>query len=840
VWGLGAIFYELLCGRPPFKGADVLDTLSQVREKEPARPRSICEFVDRDLETVCLKCLEKEPLKRFGSAEALADELERWVRGEPLRVRPVSGFEQAWRWCKRKPAWATVVAITLLAVVATIAGLAVSRLLIGNALRDKAAAFDKLAGEQARTKQALDDLDLSFRREKEISYARVLLLADREIQANRLADARALLDSVRAYDQRGWEWDYLTQVADPKPLWTLGGRYFVTLDTDRVYPTFHRGNSRVALVRHPDPPVGKPHPVVIVDTATGKVVQEVVLTDVPHTAVLSPDATRLAVMRTPQQPPRDGTEVAVWELHPVRKVFSVFLEMCECSPLTFSPDGTRIVGGVSRFRLEKIDAGSIRKITVANDLTVWDARSGAEVRRIPSDEGFGHVRPTFSPDGRFVLADRKKWEVATGTRSQFNAADYGISRPSGGVTAAIVKRYPRGEIAIRDAATGRDVRMLPLAHAGPEYLAYSSDGRRLAVLVPGAVVVLDPETGAELTTLSLPRTEAEHITFGPDDKTLIVTEKVSNIVGEVILSSWDLDKLPAVRVFRECGSTLAVSADGRRIATGAPKAVVVRDAATGAVVHSFDNAADRFRWGLAFSPDGRYLAAGNDDRFVQLWDLRTGMPHRAIELPRVLWAQRVAFRPDSRQLTVGFSGGFATFDVESGELLHDSASDEDTVAPPPVAYSPDGGRMLTSCSDGSIWLWDANRKETVFRRNLHAVSDDEPGWIYSVGFLKDGKRFITCCDDRTARIWGENGEELVRFAGHTSTVTEFAISPDERRLATASRDASIKIWDVASGRELLTLRGHTGAVTGLAWSPDGRTIYSTSDDGSLRFWTSQP
>jgi tricorn protease-like protein len=198
---------------------------------------------------------------------------------------------------------------------------------------------------------------------------------------------------------------------------------------------------------------------------------------------------------------------------------------------------------------------------------------------------------------------------------------------------------------------------------------------------------------------------------------------------------------------------------------------------------------DSFR-SIAWSPDGRWLASGSDDRTVRVWAAETGKLRRTLE-GHTDWVRSVAWSPDGRWLASGLN-------------------------------------------DGTVRVWAAETDE--LRRTLEGHTD----WVRSVAWSPDGRWLASGSDDRTVRVWAaETGKLRRTLEGHTDWVRGVAWSPDGRWLASGSGDRTVRVWAAETGKLLQTLEGHTDWVRSVAWSPDGRWLASGSGDRTVRVWAAE-
>jgi WD40 repeat protein len=840
IWSLGAVLYACLTGRPPFVGTSHAETLLHVLNDDPLPPRSLSSGTPRDLDTICLKCLNKEPGKRYLSAEALADDLRRFQEGRPILARPVGWGERAWRWCRRNPLVATLGTTTAAALVLGLAGALWEW---GQAEHARAQESSARRAEESQRRQATAALE----REQAQHYLHRIALAERDLQANNPAQARATLDACPEL-LRHWEWYYLERLGHPELL-TLSGHGDMVSDVafspDRrllaCATSSGAGKELKGEVQLRDVKTGQvvrryrghPHAVKqVVFHPDGKRVVSVSLLGLvkvwdadtgedlwhldawqdggkqfqPDRVAWSPDGKLLAldcttmVFRQPGVAPEyQGSEVLFWDLAARRETFRFHSPLSEIRSLAFTPDGKFLVAA------GKEHTG---RFSVSFMVKVWDAATGMERQTLP-----GRWCMAVSPDGKRVASLKREdagicvWEIPGG-REVFVCR--GHTDLPNALAYSPDARYlvsgggDRG-VKVWDARSGQEAFTLHGHTSGVVALAFHADSRRLASCAYDSEVrvwdVSEPPEGWVLHTAA---NHARSVTFDASGGRVAFVQTDKNI---------------------SVGGPLGSEGDTRRLGPS-PEAVTVRDATTGKVLLDLKGRA----WAVAWSPDGnRLAAAANND--IRFWDTRTGTEQGLLR-GHTAMVTALAFSPDGKRLVSAGDKTVRTWDISTGREALPPLSD----APGSVwSVAWSGDRVAAAGLDKTVHIWDANTgaAQVTFRGHTAAVM--------AVTFTPDGKRVASAGWDQVIRLWeADTGQEVVALTGHREAVLCLAFSDDGRRLASGGNDRMVKVWDLDTQQEALTLRGHTDKVNAVAFRPGSRVLASAGEDGRVRLWGAAP
>jgi len=800
IYSLGVILFECLTGDRPFRG-NVRMLIKQVAEDEAPSPRRMDSHIPRDLETICLKCLENDPNKRYWAAQIVAKEFGRYLEGRPLVARPVGRLERGWRWCRRNPLVASLSAM-LVALVIAIPVISISYAVkLKESLSKEEAARAEAVAQEKQTQRALG-------RSRRSMHNTQLSLVRNALRDNPRHATELLEDETRCIKQLDdFAWGYFHRL--------------LTRDRHKLVDTQNQGHGnwvawveysadgqRIASASYDDT-------IWIWNAKTRH--RERILRghkDDVLCAVFSASGETLASSS------KDGT-IRLWDMRDdgAQPPRIVRLEDGHANALAFLSDGKYIAAACSdkTVKLLAVATGTLHSGSALHDapVTAIAAPPTGNKTLVSADDG-GTIKI-------WDLSGQKETQVLDGHEGAVRSLDFssdGSTLASSGDDNTIRLWVPKtGQLRETLRGHSQSVRCVRFSPDDVELASASEDLRiRLWNLKSGRVT-------ATLLGHSKP---VVSLAYSPDGRSLVSGSddhavQLWNALAHQVLQSGD----GKVR-------TVAVSPLGDWLASaGDAKSISLWNVRTSRLAHSLDHGGSSID-SVAFSANNRLLATGGADGNVRLWDVEAGTLLSKLTQSNRERIYRVAFSPvaDSNLLAVACNDGVVRlWDTQSRKMLHQLEGQQNEVTA--LCFSSDGTQLASGGRDRAIWIWDVSSAALI--RKI-AVPNS---MVMALAFSVDGKTLASGGDDEVVRLWNLVDDSSEELRGHSGAVHSLAFSPrGDDTLSSAGADGLIVLWDAQLGQQRAVLRAHKLPVYSVFFAPNGTFLASAGADGMVKLWPS--
>jgi WD40 repeat protein/serine/threonine protein kinase len=759
VYGLGTILYEMLTGRAPFVADNALETLRQVRSEDPIAPRKLRSQLPRDLETICLKCLEKEPSHRYKSANDLAADLRRFIQGEPILARPPGWPERSAKWVRRRPAVAALIASVV--AVATLG-------------------FSGVVWQWRQTIDALSQSQKAHNATKAHLYLNQIARARHELVANHVGRAESLLDETPEA-ARGWEWHFLKRRCQTD-LYVMRG------NGAPVQSVAYSPDSKLIASGAGDWYTGADGELNIWDAHTGHLIRTITRNGgtVYHVA-FHPDSRRLVSASA------DG-KIRLWDVSSGSLLLEMIGHKWRCDCVAFSPDGKQIASG-----------------SADQTVRIWDTDSGICLKTLTLHRAT-ILSVAYSPDGKYLVsADRygvaHLWNAATATpvRSFAGLGDIRAAAFSPDSSWLSFATY-FGQIAVIDLLNPHAQTVYHHLNAGPLLsLVYTPNGTLAWSSREGHIRIQNPQTGKDRYVLPGRDGWAYSVAMSPDGRRLVSggtdgTVRICDATAEDEAARYldDGSVLPGM-MFDPDGHLFALGGVGKRATVwdmtqnkkalsipgksnpsafaGSPSGRSWAWVADDNLLHVRERDGQADLWtrqltagpftGLAYSHDGRWLAWGDVEGIIHLVDAATGNDERALG-PQGTAITGVAFHPNGQLIAAaGDDGNFCLWNIttklvvarfsESGQQ-EAGATEPNDIKPKSarvtrLSFSPDGRRLAAANPHRPLEIWD------VAACRVALIMDFDAEGASSAAWSADGKKLAVALGKRV-QVWDATEQSL--------------------------------------------------------------------------------